>query len=341
MPAPIVLALTGDLMLGREAGPEIVRHAPEWCWGDALPLLRGADAVFGNLECALSTHPQRWKRTPKACHFVGPPEATAALRAAGVSFVGLANNHILDAEEQGLRDTLGYLEAADIPYAGAGEDLAAAERPAMLDIGGLPVAVVAATDTEKPFAATASHPGTHYLMIDPPEPAVARVAAAAAAARAAGARLVVLALHWGETMVEKPPPAHRRFAQECLARGVDIVYGHSARLNQAVARYGNGLILYDTGAFLDDYEADPWLRNDWSFLYFVELEPGGALRRLRLVPVRLHRARAELAQGAESESILARMERLCKPFQTPLRRTAEGLELDLRAARPGRRAVTG
>lgn len=328
-------------MLGREAGPEIVRHAPEWCWGDTLPLLRGADAVFGNLECALSTNPQRWKRTPKACHFVGPPEATAALRAAGVRFVSLANNHILDAEEQGLRDTLGYLEAADISYAGAGEDLAAAERPATFDVAGLPVAVLAATDTEKPYAATVRQPGTNHLALDPPAPSVTRVAAAAAAARAAGARLVVLALHWGETMVESPPPEHRKFAAECLARGVDIVYGHSARLNQAVERYGDGLILYDTGALLDDYEPDPWLRNDWSFLYLVELEPDGALRRLRLVPLRLHRARVGLAQGAENDSILARMERLCAPLRMPLRRTAEGLELDLRAARPGRIAATG
>jgi poly-gamma-glutamate synthesis protein (capsule biosynthesis protein) len=60
----------------------------------------------------------------------------------------------------------------------------------------------------------------------------------------------------------------------------------------------NRLILYDTGDFLDDYAVDPVARNDWSFVFLLELSGSGAVERLRLVPVRLDFAVVNLAAAA-------------------------------------------
>src|SRR5437764_7357041 len=147
---PMLLALVGDVMLGRGVGEEIERsgRSPESFWGDTLPLLRQADLVVAGLECAVTRHPVPWTRWPKVFHFKAPPQATAVLHAAGIRLVSLANNHTLDYEVQGLLETLDTLDAAGIAHAGAGRNLEEARRPAVVEAGGLRVGMIAATDNE-------------------------------------------------------------------------------------------------------------------------------------------------------------------------------------------------
>src|SRR3990172_6489520 len=138
-PAPksmtVTLAFIGDVMLGRLVSREIERkQPPESFWGDTLSVLKRADAVFANLECAVTPCKQKWNRTRKVFHFGAAPEAIEVLKAGNVRYVSLANNHILDFQEQGLFDTLKYLEQAGIHSAGAGRNLEEAMRPALINI---------------------------------------------------------------------------------------------------------------------------------------------------------------------------------------------------------------
>src|SRR5262249_58941479 len=87
---PRTLAFVGDIMLGRGVNAELARRPPESLWGSVLPLLRSADAVIANLECAITRHPERWCRTPKVFWFRADPLAVGALPAAGVRCVSLA-----------------------------------------------------------------------------------------------------------------------------------------------------------------------------------------------------------------------------------------------------------
>ncbi|HEY9900066.1 MAG TPA: CapA family protein [Pantanalinema sp.] len=322
----VTLAFVGDVMLGRGVNEALRETLPDTPWGTVLPHLRRSDGAIANLECALTTHARPWSRTPKVFHFRADPRATGVLRAANVRCVSLANNHSLDFEEEGLLDTIRHLEAAGIAHAGAGRSEQEARSPALFEAAGLSIAVIGLTDNEPAFAAGPDHPGTHYAEIRAGSSALARVEAAALEARSRGAGLVVLSLHWGPNMVTEPPARFRAFARAALGCGVDVVHGHSAHLFQAVERRENGLILYDTGDFLDDYAVDPLLRNDWSFLFLLELRAGAPFR-LRMLPVRLRFARVDLAEAQEFDAIRARMKALCRPFATPLRETSEGLLL--------------
>ena len=97
----ITLALTGDVMLGRQVNRALRIVSPEQPWGDVLPLLLSADLRIVNLECAITDHEQPWARTPKVFHFRADPSAVEVLRAARVDGCSLANNHTLDFEERG------------------------------------------------------------------------------------------------------------------------------------------------------------------------------------------------------------------------------------------------
>jgi poly-gamma-glutamate capsule biosynthesis protein CapA/YwtB (metallophosphatase superfamily) len=313
------LALVGDVMLGRRVNDMLRTLRPEQLWGDVLPLLGSTDLRIVNLECAITDHKQPWTRTPKVFHFRADPSMVEVLQVARVDGCSLANNHTLDFEERGLLDTLRYLEAAGIRCPGAGRDREEAARLALLAARTAdqptPVALLAFTDNEPPFAAGSDHPGTNFLPVSLEPDVLGRVEAAVTAAREAGAKTVVFSNHWGPNMVQRPSTLFRRFAHAVIDCGVDVYYGHSAHVFQGVEIYRGKPILYDTGDFIDDYAVHPKLRNDWSFLFKISLE-GSEFRRLELFPVTLHYTRAQLAKGSEREAILDRMEHLSSEMGT-------------------------
>ncbi|BAZ53965.1 poly-gamma-glutamate biosynthesis protein [Nostoc sp. NIES-4103] len=325
----VTLAFIGDVMLGRGVNEQMKRKSPESLWGDVLPILRGADAVIANLECAITQHTQEWSRTPKMFYFRADPTAVEVLRTANIQCVSLANNHILDFNDQGLLDTLKYLDATGIRHAGAGRDMSQATTPIIIDIAGLRVGMIALTDNEPDFAATKDSPGINYLEIIPNPLTLSLIESAVVQLRQAGAKLVILSAHWGPNMVISPPPHFRQFAHAVVDSGVDIFHGHSAHIFQGVENYKQGLILYDTGDFLDDYAVDPVLRNDWSFVFLVEVSDRG-LYKLRLIPVILQYAQVDLAKTEEFTAICHRMLGLSAAFNTNIFPTAEGLEVKLR-----------
>jgi len=322
------LALVGDVMLGRGVNEEISSGTPESFWGSTLPILTSADAIIANLECAITESTEQWSRTRKVFYFRADPAAVRVLRAANIRCVSLANNHTLDFQEQGLLDTLRHLDDAGISHTGAGRNEVEAAAPAVIQAGETKIGVIALTDNEPLFAAGPDRPGTNYLGISTDPAALARVEDAARQTRQSGADVLVLSLHWGPNMVLRPTPLFASFAAAALDCGFDIVHGHSAHVFQGVQRYGNGLVLYSSGDFLDDYAVDPELRNDWSFVFLIDVGKQG-LQRLRMLPARLRYARVDLAEGAELEAIRDRMTRLSAELGTALVQTTEGLELPL------------
>ena len=188
------LALIGDVMLGRGVDAALKNMRPQDMWGDVLPQLLQADLRIANLECALTRHAQPWTRSWKLFHFRADPGAVRCLQAARIDACSLANNHSLDFEARGLRDTLKTLDAAGIRHAGAGLDFTEAAAPALIEVHGASpcrVALLAFTDNQPDFAAGEQHPGTNYLEVSLEADTLARVADAIAQARAQGADVVV------------------------------------------------------------------------------------------------------------------------------------------------------
>jgi len=319
------LAFVGDVMLGRLVNRELQRRDPEWFWGDVLDLLKNADAVFANLECAITTSETRWRRSAKEFHFRADPRSIAVLKAGNVRFVSLANNHLLDFETRGLLDTIRHLDEAGIAHAGAGGNVTAAAAPAFVQAGKLTVAAFAVTDNMPEAAAGEASPGICY--VDPQHEDSGPTQAAFAAARNAGADLVVVSAHLGPNMLDRPSPAIRAYKRRLAARGAHLIHGHSAHVVQGLERIGASLILHDAGDIIDDYAIDPDLRNDLSFIFLLDVTKS-ELRRVRLVPVRLYMAQVRHAPPDDAAWICNRMQALSRHLGVDLRRTQDGLQLD-------------
>lgn len=310
-------------MLGRLVNDRLKSMPPEEVWGDLLPHLAQADLRIANLECALTHHLDPWARSEKMFHFRADPDAVRVLQAARIDACALANNHILDYGERGLRDTLRVLDKTGIRHAGAGANAAEAAAPAILEAP-CRVALLSFTDNEPDFAAAAEHPGTNYLEVSLQQETLARITGGIAQARAQGADLVVFSNHWGANFVERPSSEFRGFARRVIELGADIYYGHSAHICQGIEIHQGKPILYDTGNFIDDYAVHPLLRNDRSCLFKVMFDQK-KLCRIELLPVSLSVAHVALARGAEFDAICARMEMLSAEFGTPLLRRDDRL----------------
>jgi poly-gamma-glutamate capsule biosynthesis protein CapA/YwtB (metallophosphatase superfamily) len=318
------LAFVGDLMLGRKVSAQLLAgRPPKAFWGDVLPHCLAADAVIGNLECPISDSQERW-RGLKAFRLCASPRVVEILAAGHVKCVSLANNHLLDCATEGLIHTRDHLARAAIAHAGAGMNLAEASAPTMFRAGKLNVGFVSLTDTMRQFGARATKPGTWFLPIRSNPATFETIVSLATALRKRGADILVLSVHWGPNLRHWPPKRYRRFARAAIDRGFDIVHGHSAHLLQAVEFHRNGLILYGTGDFIEDFWVFPGIRTDRSCLFVVEYA-GTRQPYLRLLPVSLAPGEVNLARPDEANIILQIMMRRSRHYAVKFTREGDTL----------------
>ncbi len=324
------LGFAGDVMLGRLVDERQRRRSVSAIWGNMEEQLRTLDGLFVNLECCLSARGTPWVDTYRPFHFRADPDwAIPALESVGVDWVSLANNHILDYGPDALRDTLDYLDDADIAHSGAGDDVEAARTPALVSVGDLDVALVSFTDNTPEFAAESDSAGTAYVNFDVTDDRAARIIGdSLARARETDPDLLVVSLHWGPNMRTKPPIGFREFARWLSEQGVDVVHGHSAHVFQGVEVVDEMLVLYDTGDFLDDYAVDSKLRNDRSFLFELVLEDGD-LAELRLHPIEIYDLAVHEAEHYAANWSMQQMDSLSSAFGTRFEREDEELVLSL------------
>lgn len=299
-------------------------------WGVALDELqrRRPQVRLINLETAVT---RRGRPEPKGINYRMSPENFPLLRAAGINCCALANNHLLDWGETGLRDTLDTFAAHDLPCAGAGLDRAAAEAPAILPLEGggrLLVFAFGLADSGIPawWAAGAQRAGVARLD-DLSASSLAHVVGLVRAARRAGDRVLV-SLHWGENWSFRIPAAQREFAHGLIEQaGVDLIHGHSAHHVKGIEVHRGRLILYGCGDRLNDYEGiegRELFRGELGLLYFARLHADGRLQALELVPTRLRRLRIERAEGADSRWLYDTLSRECHDFGGALRTQDDG-----------------
>ena len=322
------LGFAGDVMLGRGVDERWRDGPPTGVWGTMLETVRSLDGLFLNLECCLSD--RGTPRPGRTYHFRADPDwAVPALRAGGVTWASLANNHVLDFGPGAFSDTLEHLSSGGLAHAGAGPDLEAALEPSVVEVGDLTVAIVAFTDRSPSYGAGPDDTGTAFVEMDPGTPRTRRlVDAALASARDADPDLVVASLHWGPNWRIRPSSSRRRFARSLVDRGVDVVHGHSAHVVQGVEVYRGRPILYDAGDFVDDYAVKPELQNDRSALFELVVEEG-VVTALRIVPVEIADEASNRAEGEIVAWIRDRIRDRSSGFGTSFERRGDGLRVPL------------
>jgi poly-gamma-glutamate capsule biosynthesis protein CapA/YwtB (metallophosphatase superfamily) len=152
-----VMHAAGDVMLARryetpeQGEPLVPADDPA---GGARRVVSAVQRVFGaadlrtlNLESVVGDVPDDAGYPGKAFLIRTRPEALAGLQELDVDLVGLANNHIRDFGDEGVMATMAALDEAGIAHVGAAagtaDDEQSAARPAVIDVGGVRVGMLA------------------------------------------------------------------------------------------------------------------------------------------------------------------------------------------------------
>jgi len=241
-PVPeITLAFAGDVhFTGRTLR---LLDEPETAFGAIAGTLGDADLTVLNLETAVT---DRGTPQPKRFHFRAPKQAYAALRAAGVDAVSIANNHTLDYGQVGLLDTLDSAAAAGYPVFGAGRDVDEAYAPWVTEVKAVRIAVLGMSqvgELASQWKPTATRPGI-AMAFD-----AERASRAVAEARAR-ADLVIVFMHWGVEGSSCPSAQMTSFARRMARDGADIVLGTHAHTLLTDGWIGDTYVHYGLGNFL-------------------------------------------------------------------------------------------
>ncbi len=255
----IELLLVGDLILDE---PQ-----PDRFFDAVRPVLQAADLVIGHVEVPFST---RTDHGPNPNPGREPAKLTALARA-GIGVATLAGNHVFDAGTVGVQETLRGLERAGIASAGAGLDLEAARRPAIVERRGIRVGVLSFNcvgpreSWAGPHKAGAAYVEvlTHYELdhANPGGPPGRIVSVAVPDSLEAMQRdiertrgevdLLVVALHKGVTHIPARLAMYERpLARAAVEAGADVVAGHHAHLLRGVEMHRGRPIFHGLGNFV-------------------------------------------------------------------------------------------
>jgi poly-gamma-glutamate synthesis protein (capsule biosynthesis protein) len=210
--------------------------------GAVRHLIESADLAIANFE---NPAPNAFRYHTQGTVFSANPKLIAGLKNVGIDWVGIANNHIRDAGGDGILQTIANLRKYGIATSGAGKNLAAARKPAILDVRGTKVAFLAYDTIAKGYGATADRAGSAQMS-------AAALRTDVAKARAAGADVVIVFPHWGTEYDPTPFGGQQALARAAIDAGADMVIGNHAHWAGAMEVYENKPIWYALGNFVFD-----------------------------------------------------------------------------------------
>jgi hypothetical protein len=210
--------------------------------GAMRDLIKGADIAIANFE---NPAPDRIRWHTSGTVFSADPGIIDGLVHAGIDYVSIANNHIGDAGDLGILQTIDNLKQRGLAYSGAGKDLAAARKPAMLEANGIKVAVLGYDTIAPGYYARPGETGSAKLSLS-------RARTDIRNARKAGADLVIVFPHWGTEYRNKPFAAQQQLARDIIDAGADMIIGNHAHWAAAMEVYKGKPIWYALGNFVFD-----------------------------------------------------------------------------------------
>lgn len=230
------------------------------------PALSEADFSAVNLESVVTDNPA----TPDPDNnfvFFTLPDSLGALPWVGLDYVSLANNHIYDYFDQGLRDTLRNLADHSIPNSGVGLDVEEAFAPYRTDVRGtafslLSLVSIEGIEVRNATGATADRSGAADLNDDE------RIRLALDHEREAS-RIPITMVHTGYEYMEEPPDdgyTVERF-EYLIDSGAELVVGHHPHVPQGFQFYHGRLVAHSLGNLIFDQE-----RLDTMFGSLLEVD---------------------------------------------------------------------
>ncbi len=211
-------------------------------------LLANSEKNIFNLEGPITDYTMGIKKNGPCIRM--PLSITNSLQMIGIDVFSLANNHIMDYGESGLRDTITALETNGISSFGAGEDVYSASEPMIFEFSGKSIGILSCTETEFSCASEKACGANGY---DP-----YRTIKDVSRLKKTVDYLIIL-YHGGKEEYRYPAPYLVTICHELVDSGADLVLCQHSHCIGCEELYNNKHILYGQGNFLFDYnDKETW-----------------------------------------------------------------------------------
>lgn len=272
----ITISAVGDLTFGRNQKASYENSFDEYydTYGvdyflqNVIDVFEQDDCTIGNLEGTLTESTDI--RTPKEWNHKGRPEYVNILTNGSIEVVSLGNNHIMDYNEEGVKDTFDTLENAGVAYAisGAwGDRYEIYETDKGIKIGFVSVNEYYEGEAVYPFL----EEGLQQL-------------------REQGADLVFALMHWGGDKTHVIEEDQYTMGRWCIDQGFDLVLGCHPHVIQGIECYNGKYIVYSMGNFCYGGNKNPADKDSMIFqqtFTFVDGVLQEDTKNIRAIPCRL------------------------------------------------------
>jgi hypothetical protein len=205
--------------------------------------VRANDLAFCHVETPLTPAPPAGYPV-----FNSPPALARAVKATGFDACSTASNHSVDRGQPGIAATRRALTRAGLRHTGVFSRARQRRRPLILRARGVKVALLAYTQMTNGLPLP--HPWSVNLA------GARRILTDARRARRAGARVVIVNLHWGTEFRHAPDAFQTALARRLArSRAITAVVGQHAHVVQPIRRVGRLWVVFGEGNLLSNQTA--------------------------------------------------------------------------------------
>lgn len=283
---------------------------PDYPYEEVREVIASADLAVGVLNATMSDYPPH-TGCVSTYVLVGSSNNADAMAGAGFDVMSVATNHIKDCGittcgDRAFFDTMGNLDRVGIQRVGAGENLAEALQPLVVEVNGVRFGFVSMGDSRQgdwTFASEES-PGIALLNEE-------NMRQALAAAREVSD--VVIALpHWGPEDVSVPNGIQQRQARYIVDAGADLVVGNHTHVVQGIQEIDGITVFYGLGNFVFDQST----RDHQQGVILQVRFSGSEFIGYELIPTHVDMdGRVHIADPKEAAEILDRIDRASKTLR--------------------------
>ncbi|MCO5268232.1 MAG: CapA family protein [Brumimicrobium sp.] len=238
------ILITGDLVIDR------VYNTKERIDSSLIDLFQSSDYNIVNLEAPVTNSMSKITKTGP--NLKAERESTLdVLKTLEINAVTLANNHILDYDEKGVKNTLEFCKENNIQTVGAGKNLLEASKTLYIESDEGRIAIVNFAENEW-ASATSIYAGANPMDV------IENIKQIREAKK--NAKNVIVIIHGGHEYYNLPSPRIQKQYRFYAEEGADLIVGHHTHCISGFETWKDVPIYYSLGNFLFTHNSqiDDW-----------------------------------------------------------------------------------
>ena len=192
-------------------------------------------------------------------NLIAPTSTINGIKALNPTLVTLANNHILDHGEDGLKSTQDILNYNEIPFTGVGDDIYQARKPHIIEYNGVSLGIYACAENEFTIATEKSMGANPFDPLESLDDIYEL---------SNKCDYTIVLYHGGKEYYRYPSPYLQKVCRKIVEKGADLVICQHSHCVGTLEKYMESTIVYGQGNLIFDGDDNEF----WNTSVIVKIE---------------------------------------------------------------------